>query len=72
MAIQHKTRIESGQYYQLPDYEQNDFIQLIDGEVVVDLLSLSTAKFDRHEKHQAYAMGVGHRYCFLSCKNQAE
>lgn len=30
-----KTRILVTEYYQLPDYEKHDFIQLIDGEVMI-------------------------------------
>ena len=32
-----KTRILARDYYQLSDYEEHDFIQLIDGEVVVSM-----------------------------------
>ncbi len=32
-----KTRIRADAYYQLPEYEANDLIQLIDGEVVVSM-----------------------------------
>jgi len=35
MAIQPKIRIVAGEYYQLIEYQNNDLIQLIDGEVVV-------------------------------------
>lgn len=32
-----ETRISATQYYQLDDYEEHDFIQLIDGEVVIGM-----------------------------------
>jgi Uma2 family endonuclease len=32
-----RTRIKAGNYYQLPEYEQHDLIQLIDGEVVIGM-----------------------------------
>ena len=32
-----KTRIQATDYYQHPDYEEHDFIQLINGEVVIDM-----------------------------------
>ena len=32
-----RTRIQAGDYYQLPEYEQHDLIELIDGEVVVGM-----------------------------------
>lgn len=32
-----KTRIHATTYYQLPEYEEQNFIQLIDGEVVIDV-----------------------------------
>ena len=32
-----RTRIKAGDYYRLPEYEQHDLIQLIDGEVVIGM-----------------------------------
>lgn len=32
-----QTRISAADYYQLPEYDQHDLIQLIDGEVVIDM-----------------------------------
>ncbi len=32
-----RTRISAADYYQLPEYEQHDLIQLIDGEVVIGM-----------------------------------
>ena len=32
-----RTRIKAGDYYQLPEYQQHDLIQLIDGEVVIGM-----------------------------------
>jgi Uma2 family endonuclease len=35
MAQPTRSRIHAADYYQLPEYEQNDLIQLIDGEVII-------------------------------------
>jgi Uma2 family endonuclease len=35
--VQPQIRISAADYYQLPDYEQHDLIQLIDGEVVIGM-----------------------------------
>ncbi len=32
-----RTRISANEYYQLPEYEQNDLIQLINGEVIIGM-----------------------------------
>ena len=37
MAVQPKIRITAIEYYQLPEYTQNELIQLIDGEVIVSV-----------------------------------
>lgn len=37
MAEVAKTRIQADAYYQLPDYQDNTLIQLIDGEVVIGM-----------------------------------
>lgn len=37
MVQQTQTRINVDDYYQLPEYEQHDLIQLIDGEVVIGM-----------------------------------
>jgi len=37
MAVQSKIRIAATEYYQLPEYAQQDLIQLIDGEVLVSV-----------------------------------
>ncbi len=44
MAQPTRIRIRAADYYQLPDYEQHDLIQLIDGEVVI-----SMAPVPRHQ-----------------------
>lgn len=37
MVVQAKSRIAAKDYYQLPEYEQYELIQLIDGEVVISV-----------------------------------
>lgn len=37
MAIQPKTRILADEYYRLPEYQQQDNIQLIHGEVIIEM-----------------------------------
>jgi Uma2 family endonuclease len=37
MAEQTKTRLTAAAYFQLPEYQQHDLIQLIHGEVVIDM-----------------------------------
>lgn len=32
-----RTRVTAADYYQLPDYEQHDLIQLINGEVIIGM-----------------------------------
>jgi Uma2 family endonuclease len=37
MAQPTRTYIQAADYYQLPEYEQNDLIQLIDGEAIISM-----------------------------------
>lgn len=37
MVLNTKTRITADEYYQLPEYAEHDFIELIDGEVVIPM-----------------------------------
>lgn len=50
MAEVAKTRIQADTYYQLPEYEENTLIQLIDGEVVIGMAPII--------KHQQIVMKI--------------
>jgi Uma2 family endonuclease len=45
MTLQIDIRITADEYYQLPEYEQHNLIQLIDGEVVIGVAAIPKHQF---------------------------